>query len=396
VDGKHVERISRKNMIKPIVLGGFGMIDVSNLDLALKTRQVLRAGVSNHPISIIQGSMTDLLKPFNVQNLNNEPIYCIVKKYIDKYAIEIIKNLTGDSRLNEVNGWVPNVKAAELMRGCKIKGIPMLYAKQLERLGKEKLIQIVDVSLNANHVLYSQAMHIISAIRKLFPHILRIVNPTDNAAYVDHITRFVDGLKAIKINSSTSSKEIRSILDNRSSNANRVIEPKILENLDKPKLMVSLAHLKKTTSVHHKNTMLRILNGDIFCNERMHRFGMIESNNCERCGQIETSKHLLLECPQANQIWSHLTSILNSVNVNFEINLDNILNIGDFTNNRAIITLVAELNAFNTQKNRPKSVTRDIILDKIKSIISREKNHLIKIKSLKQYNKYWRPLENIR
>ena len=35
----------------------------------------------------------------------------------------------------------------------------------------------------------------------------------------------------------------------------------------------------------------------------MHRFGIINDNVCERCQQIESTKHLLWECAESRNIW---------------------------------------------------------------------------------------------
>ena len=47
----------------------------------------------------------------------------------------------------------------------------------------------------------------------------------------------------------------------------------------------------------------RLISGDIFSKERMCRFGMIDNNICERCQQIESTKHLLWECLESRNIW---------------------------------------------------------------------------------------------
>ena len=35
----------------------------------------------------------------------------------------------------------------------------------------------------------------------------------------------------------------------------------------------------------------------------MYRFGMINNNICERCQQIESTRHLLWECVESRNIW---------------------------------------------------------------------------------------------
>ena len=35
----------------------------------------------------------------------------------------------------------------------------------------------------------------------------------------------------------------------------------------------------------------------------MCRFGMINNNTCERCQQVESTRHLLWECVESRNIW---------------------------------------------------------------------------------------------
>jgi hypothetical protein len=53
--------------------------------------------------------------------------------------------------------------------------------------------------------------------------------------------------------------------------------------------------------LHCQNTKLRsiyyrLVNNDFFSTERMQRFKMTSDNKCQRCNNVETTKHLLWEC----------------------------------------------------------------------------------------------------
>jgi len=63
-------------------------------------------------------------------------------------------------------------------------------------------------------------------------------------------------------------------------------------------------------STSQKFFKYRLLHGDIFCNERMFKFKMVNSPNCNRCGRIETIKHVLWECNRANKVWGLFNNIL--------------------------------------------------------------------------------------
>ena len=57
-----------------------------------------------------------------------------------------------------------------------------------------------------------------------------------------------------------------------------------------------------------RHVFYRLISGDIFSKERMCRFGMINNNTCERCLQIESTRHLLWDCVESRNIW-HLFDI---------------------------------------------------------------------------------------
>ena len=39
----------------------------------------------------------------------------------------------------------------------------------------------------------------------------------------------------------------------------------------------------------------------------MLRFGMSRSDECERCGEVETYKHLFWECSESRKVWAMST-----------------------------------------------------------------------------------------
>ena len=59
----------------------------------------------------------------------------------------------------------------------------------------------------------------------------------------------------------------------------------------------------KCKNVKLRHLFFRLISGDIFSKERMCRFGMINNNTCERCQQIETTRHLLWGCVESRNIW---------------------------------------------------------------------------------------------
>ena len=117
----------------------------------------------------------------------------------------------------------------------------------------------------------------------------------------------------IVLSDDTTSKLIRSL-----NNPQTMITPKVLENVNEEGLIKLGLSIRSLTNTRLKTILLRALHGDIYCGTRLKKFGMTESDTCQRCGYPETIKHLLLECnyvKQIREICKSLTSIpINNIN----------------------------------------------------------------------------------
>jgi ferredoxin len=65
-----------------------------------------------------------------------------------------------------------------------------------------------------------------------------------------------------------------------------------------------------------RNYRYKTILKDIFSRERMKRFGMIDSEQCEICGACETVQHQLFDCPNALKIRQFASNIMPGFNVN--------------------------------------------------------------------------------
>ena len=77
--------------------------------------------------------------------------------------------------------------------------------------------------------------------------------------------------------------------------------------------LIKLGNLiAKMSNVKLQTIALRAIHGDIYSRTRMKKFGMVEQDACERCGNPETIEHQLMTCSYVKEIWS-LTSKLTSI-----------------------------------------------------------------------------------
>ena len=66
-------------------------------------------------------------------------------------------------------------------------------------------------------------------------------------------------------------------------------------------------HFKNLWAIKHpalRAIRLKMCYKDIYSNERRHRFGIADSPNCLRCGQIESVDHQMFECENAQRLWN--------------------------------------------------------------------------------------------
>ena len=51
-----------------------------------------------------------------------------------------------------------------------------------------------------------------------------------------------------------------------------------------------------------RNIYFRLVSRDFYTKERMLRFGMSRNDQCERCGLVETYRHLFWECAESGRV----------------------------------------------------------------------------------------------
>ena len=85
--------------------------------------------------------------------------------------------------------------------------------------------------------------------------------------------------------------------------------PKLLLNAKREDLINLGSNISYLTNSRLKCILLRCIHGDIFCKERMFRFGMTEDDKCPRCDKIESINHMLLECDYIKNQWDLISRV---------------------------------------------------------------------------------------
>jgi hypothetical protein len=68
--------------------------------------------------------------------------------------------------------------------------------------------------------------------------------------------------------------------------------------------------------------------------EKMFKYKMVDTNKCKRCGEIETYKHLLWTCREAQKIWQLYSEFVSLTNQQEErvLEYENVFKIGNIAN----------------------------------------------------------------
>ena len=77
----------------------------------------------------------------------------------------------------------------------------------------------------------------------------------------------------------------------RSSSPNVPLIAKMLAGVSESGLKQLGANIKRLTNIKLKSILLRVIHGDVYCGTRLKKFGMLDTENCPRCGQPEDINH---------------------------------------------------------------------------------------------------------
>jgi hypothetical protein len=115
-------------------------------------------------------------------------------------------------------------------------------------------------------------------------------------------------------------------------------------------------------------TRFRLLHGDIFCKERMKRFGMVEEDKCERCGNIETIRHQIYECERVKRGWRFYNDIMHRLNFyDCKVNSFEDVLVPNQYGNEVSETLKSIIIKMNIQIQRPIFDSNEIIMSALKN-----------------------------
>ena len=145
---------------------------------------------------------------------------------------------------------------------------------------------------------------------------------------------------------------------------------------------------KHCSNAKLRNIYFRLIHKDFFTHVRMKRFKMTETDKCPRCGQTETTEHLLWECIHSQSIWTEYNNYMRLIGQTKEIvqTYDKIYTPG---NNSGTALIKIKVTQELIQMNRPVHWNKDKMENLIDDLLKMEnyiakKNHFIE-----KFNRKW-------
>ena len=281
---KAPERIKRETVNKPIKHGGLGMLDISELDASLKLRALGRLGSSKHPMLSILRTFVRTNFFFPETNLSLDGVI--------SQGVELLKkdrqSLWIDENLYSNRFFVDKIKRTKLTQALSANGRNSLINLYLRNQNKLQIGDLTPTDLQ-------------SLARFLHPSLVTAATRTItlNPGQIDEMNMaYYDGVKFTTLSKLTS-KQIRTCRSDLDPACITKIGP-ILTPCESINLFGTLA---KLTNTRHKDILLRLMHGELYSKERLHRYGLVAQPLCPRCNQIETLKHKYIECDYVAEIW---------------------------------------------------------------------------------------------
>jgi hypothetical protein len=295
-------RISKYKLNLPIALGGFGMIEASKVIEGIRCRQFGKMFDTsyNHPLKRI------------ILNENKSFIsnYCL-KEHADEVATRAHKTILKNFNVN-----LKKISNDQLVSDIIL--IDQLGSVETVTMAKERMTNSVELATlvqgwncsNLREIITQcqQECRVHRLCKKLFQakyfrlvHTLTqrnvVVRPNNN---IINKIKLANGVyKNIEI---VTSLEFRNLLQGQQ----QIIKSRFSHNLDERTLIEYFRQIKGLINTRHKNTLLRVWNGDCLSNSRLSHFGIVNSNVCPNCGLYDTPEHMLSDCAKSKRVWELL------------------------------------------------------------------------------------------
>jgi hypothetical protein len=383
--------------------GGMKVTDVESLNRSLKLKQFIRAHNSNHVISKIQalistrsGSGHHLHQEY--QNVTDEESICKSAQetlnFIIDYNRETYKNIPQEEYESDKN-LINEVSSINLINylGRKNKVFLLCMVKPLTSVGITTLGELTQsYEFETDEKLNKTMRMVMSAFPQILIDISKNFNEDINSD-ADKLDYMLITPNLRKNVSDITVKELQVTLKTAL---------KKTEELDfKNKMMIEefdeeniIKFRKNCKNPKLRNIYFRLIHNDFFTHVRMKKYKMTETDSCPRCGLIETTKHLLLECVHAKNIWSLYNTLMTQIGKSCEL-VNNFEEVVKSCNSPEISIVKVKIIQQLIQIERPMNWDQDKLHTIIREVINIEQYNSNVSRSTEKFNVKWRHMSAV-
>jgi len=396
-----IDRIKRSIMKNDYMKGGMKVTDVECLDRSLKLKQFIRAKNSNHVIATIQSLITSKSRKPILQEyprLTEEETICrsaqeTLNILID-YNRETYKSILEEEYEIDKN-LIEEVSSINVKNYLKRKN-KMFMLCMSNTLTKNGIITLGELTQAYEYEADIKLSKIMKMIMSTFPESLINISKCFN----EEINSNCEEMKYMQIAPGIrkditiiTAKELQVLLKNalgriESLNVNNKLG---IQNYDEENISKFRTNCKNSKL---RNIYFRLIHNDFYTRVRMKKFGMTNNEDCPRCGEIETSEHLLWNCAHVKNIWSLFNQIMCQVSLHNEcVTLyEDVFRVGSHPANCMIkIKIIQAL----IQIERPTYWNRQNILDIINDLRKVEKYNSSITRTIDKFKIKWNLFESL-
>ena len=287
-------------MLTPVSLGGFGLLDLNELSDSLDLRSYGRLVVSMHPFLKQLATLINNNDFFNVTI--DAPVDNKLRKSIALLNRDrrVALNWPSDILLTNTN--LVNVfKTARLTHYLTPQGKQSVSYFMIHRRRRNVTLEQVtpgELDSVSRYLIYPELVPVFKELLRInLPTIPSNINPNE-------IYPLKTGKMFVAV-SSLSSKTLRLNFKLKYESIICIYKQGLI--LDPGEVVNWTKSIRRLTSNRHRNIILRIAHGDVYSNERLSRFGLINDPKCNNCNEaVESVNHRIADCPKAVQAWLKL------------------------------------------------------------------------------------------
>ena len=282
-------------MLTPVSLGGFGLLDINELSDSLDLRAYGRLLISRHPFLKQLATLINSNNFFDVKI--DAPVDNKLKKAIDLLNRDRrdILSWPKETLLTNTN-LVNALKTARLTHYLTPQGKQSVSYFMIHRRRRNATVEQVtprEFDSVSRYILYPELVPVVKELLRInLPALVSSINPNE-------IYPLKNGKMFVAV-SSLSSKTLRLNFKLKYDSIICLYKQGLV--LDPGEVVSWTGSLRKLTSNRHRNIILRIAHGDVYSNERLYRFGLINDPKCNNCNEVaESINHRIIDCPKAVQ-----------------------------------------------------------------------------------------------